>query len=90
MDLVTLLQGQGPYARQLKKIETEISDIQKRVNDKIGIKESDTGLAAPNLWDIHADKVRQTLQSTVAEFAPWPRGGGLTVRRGRPWLNDPS
>lgn len=51
------LQGQGPYARQLKKIETEISDIQKRVNDKIGIKESDTGLAAPNLWDIHADKV---------------------------------
>ena len=50
-------QGQGPYARQLKKIETEISDIQKRVNDKIGIKESDTGLAAPNLWDIHADKV---------------------------------
>ncbi|KAL7416123.1 P-loop containing nucleoside triphosphate hydrolase protein [Mrakia frigida] len=51
--------GQGPYARQLKKIETEISDIQKRVNDKIGIKESDTGLAAPNLWDIHADKHRQ-------------------------------
>jgi hypothetical protein len=32
-------------------------DIQKRVNEKIGIKESDTGLAAPNLWDIQSDKV---------------------------------
>lgn len=55
-------QGQGPYARQLKKIETEIADIQKRVNEKIGIKESDTGLAAPNLWDIQADKVGPYLE----------------------------
>ncbi|CED84262.1 26s proteasome subunit p45 [Phaffia rhodozyma] len=51
--------GQGPYARQLKKIESEIVDIQKRVNEKIGIKESDTGLASPNLWDIQSDKHRQ-------------------------------
>lgn len=52
------LQGQGPYAGRLKKIETEIDEIQKRVNEKIGIKESDTGLAPPNLWDIPSDKVR--------------------------------
>ncbi len=30
------LQGQGPYAAQLKKIEGDIKEIQKRVNEKIG------------------------------------------------------
>ncbi|CAG8734856.1 41863_t:CDS:10 [Gigaspora margarita] len=50
--------GQGPYAKELKKIDTDIKDIQKRINEKIGVKESDTGLAPPNLWDIPADKQR--------------------------------
>jgi 26S proteasome regulatory subunit T1 len=50
-----LLQGQGPYSVSLKKIENELKDIQKRVNEKIGIRESDTGLAAANLWDFPAD-----------------------------------
>lgn len=50
--------GQGPYAGQLKKIEQDIKDIQKRVNEKLGVKESDTGLAPPNLWDVAADRQR--------------------------------
>ncbi|KAG8814386.1 26S proteasome regulatory subunit 7, partial [Serendipita sp. 400] len=50
--------GQGPYASQLKKIDQDIKDIQKRVNEKLGVKESDTGLAAPNLWDLAADRQR--------------------------------
>ncbi|KAJ1557349.1 26S proteasome regulatory subunit 7 [Nowakowskiella sp. JEL0078] len=50
--------GQGPYASDLKKIESDIKDAQKRVNEKMGVKESDTGLAPPNLWDIPADKQR--------------------------------
>lgn len=54
------MQGQGPYAAELKKIETELTDIQKRVNEKMGIKESDTGLAPPNLWDVPADKQRMS------------------------------
>lgn len=33
----------------------------KRVNELTGIKESDTGLAPPALWDLAADK--QTLQN---------------------------
>jgi len=52
--------GQGPYARDLKKIEGEMKEIQKRVNEKMGVKESDTGLAQPNLWDIPADKQRMS------------------------------
>ncbi|KAF9578565.1 26S proteasome regulatory subunit 7 [Lunasporangiospora selenospora] len=50
--------GQGPYAKDLKKLENDIKDAQKRVNEKIGVKESDTGLAPPALWDIPADKQR--------------------------------
>ena len=54
------MQGQGPYGKELKKIEGELSDIQKRINEKMGIKESDTGLAPPNLWDVAADKQRMS------------------------------
>lgn len=50
--------GQGSYAKELKRIENDIKEIQKRVNEKMGVKESDTGLAPPNLWDIPADKQR--------------------------------
>eukprot|EP00732_Lithocolla_globosa_P001088 Lithocolla_globosa_v1_NODE_485_length_3924_cov_498.966658.p1 type:complete len:438 gc:universal NODE_485_length_3924_cov_498.966658:1323-10(-) len=48
--------GVGPYAPEIKKLEKDIQDTLKRVNEKMGVKESDTGLAAPNLWDIAADK----------------------------------
>ncbi|KAJ3299764.1 26S proteasome regulatory subunit 7 [Borealophlyctis nickersoniae] len=50
--------GQGAYAKDLKKIEVDIKEVQKRVNEKMGVKETDTGLAPPNLWDIPADKQR--------------------------------
>ncbi|KAJ3761838.1 P-loop containing nucleoside triphosphate hydrolase protein [Lentinula raphanica] len=53
-------QGQGPYARQLKEIENDLKDIQKRINEKLGVKESDTGLAPPNLWDLAADRQRMS------------------------------
>jgi len=69
------LQGQGPYGARLKKLETDIKEVQKRINEKIGeytspvsvgmyteqfpgVKESDTGLASPNLWDLLADRHR--------------------------------
>lgn len=29
-------QGQGPYQKELKKIEVDIKDVQKRVNEKMG------------------------------------------------------
>lgn len=48
--------GVGPYDKQLKKNEEEIQNILKRVNELAGIKESDTGLAPPALWDLAADK----------------------------------
>jgi 26S proteasome regulatory subunit T1 len=60
----------------LKKVENDIKEVQKRINEKLGassrrlcarvsliysiagVKESDTGLASPNLWDLPADRQR--------------------------------
>jgi 26S proteasome regulatory subunit T1 len=60
----------------LKKVENDIKEVQKRINEKlgassarlplrlslmnqiVGVKESDTGLASPNLWDLPADRQR--------------------------------
>ncbi|MCO5593084.1 hypothetical protein L7F22_047090 [Adiantum nelumboides] len=50
--------GQGPYAASLKSLDNEIKEVQKWVNEKMGVKESDTGLAPPNLWDLVADEQR--------------------------------
>ena len=55
------IQGTGPYTEKIKVAEDDIAATMKRVNDLAGIKESDTGLAVPGLWDIQADK--QALQT---------------------------
>ncbi|KAF9792326.1 hypothetical protein BJ322DRAFT_1150570, partial [Thelephora terrestris] len=52
--------GQGPYAAALKKVESDIKEVQKRINEKLGVKESDTGLSSPNLWDLPADRQRMS------------------------------
>nr|CAD1839474.1 unnamed protein product [Ananas comosus var. bracteatus] len=40
--------GLGPYSESIKKAEKEIKEMVKKINDLCGIKESDTGLAAPS------------------------------------------
>lgn len=49
--------GAAPYGEEIKKCEEDINAVMKRVNELTGIKESDTGLAPPALWDLVADKV---------------------------------
>ncbi|KAI6241852.1 26S proteasome regulatory subunit 7 [Aphelenchoides fujianensis] len=48
--------GQSPYSEQIKQLETDIESCLNRVNELCGVKESDTGLAPPALWDLAADK----------------------------------
>lgn len=48
--------GKGMYDTSLKKVEEDIQDTLKRVNELIGIKESDTGLAPIALWDLPVDR----------------------------------
>ncbi|KAK7859752.1 26s proteasome regulatory subunit 7 [Quercus suber] len=44
--------GLGPYNTSIKKVEKEVKDLARNVNDLCGIKVSDTGLAAPSQWDL--------------------------------------
>jgi len=52
--------GAAPYAAGLKRLEQQIKERQNSVNEKIGVKESDTGLAPPHLWDVAADRQRMS------------------------------
>eukprot|EP01136_Pigoraptor_vietnamica_P031311 Opistho-1_new@91719 len=52
--------GVGPYTQRIKKVEDDIQAAVKKVNELSGIKESDTGLAHPAMWDLAAD--RQMMQ----------------------------
>lgn len=53
--------GAGPYDASIKKTEEKMQALLKSINEISGIKESDTGLAPPALWDLAADK--QVLQN---------------------------
>lgn len=53
--------GRGPYENKIKQIEDDLKKIVKSINSKSGVKESDTGLAPPSMWDLAQDK--QTLSS---------------------------
>lgn len=46
----------GPYSSKIKALEEEIKTQQQNVKDLIGIKESDTGLSPPSMWDLVGDK----------------------------------
>lgn len=48
--------GLGPYSTKIKAVEEEIKQAQQKVKDLIGIKESDTGLSPPSMWDLVSDK----------------------------------
>merc|ERR1711966_489630 len=48
--------GVGPYNHDIKEGEDELTRLVKSINEARGIKESDTGLANPSIWDLVADK----------------------------------
>merc|ERR1719272_2632449 len=48
--------GIGPYLKPIAKVEKEAKDYIGKINKLIGVKESDTGLAPPSVWDLEGDK----------------------------------
>ncbi|EDK43590.1 26S protease regulatory subunit 7 [Lodderomyces elongisporus NRRL YB-4239] len=57
--------GAAPYASSIKDIEKDLKDIEERIKESIGIKESDTGLAPPHLWDVLGDKQRMQEEQSL-------------------------
>ncbi|GIX62851.1 26S protease regulatory subunit 7, putative [Babesia caballi] len=61
--------GIGPYTESIKEADKGIKEVIDRINKLSGIKESDTGLNPPHMWDLTYDQ--QALQE----------GGPLQVAR---------
>jgi len=57
--------GTAPYADSLKEIEKDLKTIEERIKTNQGIKESDTGLAPPHLWDVLGDKQRMQEEQSL-------------------------
>ncbi|PWA01750.1 hypothetical protein BB558_002138 [Smittium angustum] len=55
----------GAYAKKIKNLEKSVKDLQVKINEKVGVKELDTGLAPPNLWDLAADKQKQSEEQAL-------------------------
>ena len=47
--------GMGPYAQKLKEVEKENKNLVEEIKKRIGVKESDTGLALPSQWNLAED-----------------------------------
>lgn len=47
--------GMGPYAQKLKEVEVENKNLVEEIKKRIGVKESDTGLALPSQWNLAED-----------------------------------
>ncbi len=46
----------GPYTDKLKSLDDDISKLTKGVNSLCGVRESETGIALPSLWQTEVDK----------------------------------
>ena len=81
--------GLGPYSTSIKTLEEEIKKHQEEVKKLIGIKESDTGLSPPSMWDLVGDKQMMSEEAPLqvarctkiisGEDAEAPAGGGAAA-----------
>jgi hypothetical protein len=58
----------GPYSEKLRQVEKDIEEALKNINVLCGVKESDTGLAPPALWDLAADKMAMAQEQPLQVF----------------------
>ena len=78
-----LPQGQGPYNKSILKAEENLKSLNGKINDLVGIKESDTGLSPPAQWDLVSDKQmmqeEQPLQARPLAAVTTPRRCATTL-----------
>ena len=46
----------GPYNKAIGTVQDDIKKLNARIQEVVGVKESDTGLAPPSQWDLASDK----------------------------------
>eukprot|EP00605_Chrysophyceae_sp_TOSAG23-4_P002294 GSChrysophyteH1.ASY1.ANO1.2540.1 assembled CDS len=71
--------GIGPYTTAIKATEDDIKKHQDKVKELIGIKESDTGLSMPSMWDLPADKQALQEEQPLQQVAKFVVGLGDKV-----------
>ncbi|KAG4303694.1 hypothetical protein PCK1_000212 [Pneumocystis canis] len=52
--------GTGPYHDLLSKIDTDIKELQKKVNELLGVKEAEMGVLDRRFWDLAKDRQRMS------------------------------
>jgi 26S proteasome regulatory subunit T1 len=57
--------GKSHYADDISATEAEIKAIYERVNAKLGLREGETGLSSPALWDLNGDSSRMKTEKTL-------------------------
>ncbi|EOA38734.1 hypothetical protein CARUB_v10010876mg [Capsella rubella] len=57
-----------PYDAAIRKLEKEIQEEAKKINDLDGIEESDMGLAPRSQWDLIADKIMMAIEQNLMVF----------------------
>ncbi|CAJ0766347.1 20368_t:CDS:10, partial [Entrophospora sp. SA101] len=83
--------GQGPYAKELKKIDSDIKDVQKRINEKIGVKESDTaGEGEEAKYIINVKQIAKFVVALGERVSPTDIEEGMRIQIPLPPKIDPS
>ncbi|KAG5518988.1 hypothetical protein PMAC_002519 [Pneumocystis sp. 'macacae'] len=61
-DDISLLKayGTGPYHDLLSKIDADIKELQKKVNEVLGVKEAEMGVLDRRFWDLAKDRQRMS------------------------------
>ena len=57
--------GKGPYNDTLRTVENDIKELNQKINEMVGIKESDTGLSLPAQWNLEQDQEMMKREETL-------------------------
>ena len=60
--------NETPYASEIKQLHKDHQELIKLINSVTGVKESDTGLSPPFMWNLNKDKM--TIMRNLNDLCP--------------------
>ncbi|KAA6400493.1 MAG: putative 26S proteasome regulatory subunit 7A [Streblomastix strix] len=57
--------SQDPVYKSCKKLETEVQELVEAIKKRVGVKETETGLAPPTQWDLKSDQQRMNTEQPL-------------------------